>query len=390
MEVHPMGEDKDDFVVTPWEVSGIMDKSVYDRLIKKFGTERITKQLRERIYKITKEKNILLERELFFSHRDLGWILDEFEKGNKFVLYTGRGPSGITHIGHLVPWQFTKWMQDKFDVPLYFQMTNDEKYFFEPHLSLDDVRKYTYDNTLDLLALGFEPENTYVIQDIEHIDLLYEIAAEVAKKVTFSTVKAVFGFNNSTNIGSTWHPAIQAAPAFVHSWIYGKKTPCIIPSAIDQDPFWRITRDVAERMGYYKPAAIQCVFVPGLKEGGKMSSSDPMSAVFTTDTPKMVKKKVMAAFTGGRTTVEEQRKLGANPDICSVFKYYMFIFIPDDKDLADIETKCRGGEILCGECKQILAPMMMEFLEKHQAAREDVVDRVHEFSADRLREDVRR
>jgi tryptophanyl-tRNA synthetase len=385
-----MGEDKDDFVVTPWEVQGIMDQSVYDRLIEKFGTERITKELRERIYKITKEKHVLLERELFFSHRDLGWILDEYEKGNKFVLYTGRGPSGITHIGHLIPWQFTKWMQDKFDTRLYFQMTNDEKYFFESHLSLADVRKFTYDNTLDLLALGFEPKNTYIIQDIEHIDLLYEIAVEVARKVTFSTVRAVFGFDNSTNIGASWHPAIQAVPAFLHSWIYGKKTPCIIPSAIDQDPFWRVTRDVAERLGYYKPAAIQCSFVPGLKEGGKMSSSDPMSAVFTTDTPKQAKKKVMAAFTGGRTTVEEQRRLGANPDICSVFKYYNFIFMPDDKDLADIEKKCRGGDILCGECKQILAPMMMEFLEKHQAAREEVKDRVDEFSAARLRDEIHR
>jgi tryptophanyl-tRNA synthetase len=371
-----MGEDKD-FVVTPWKVEGLVD---YDRLIEQFGTERITQELRDRIYQITKEKHMLLERELFFSHRDLGWILDEYEKGNKFVLYTGRGPSGITHIGHLVPWVFTKWMQDKFDTRLYFQMTNDEKYFFESHLSLDDVRKFTYDNTIDLLALGFEPENTFVIQDIEHIDLLYEIAVEVARKVTFSTVKAVFGFDNSTNIGSTWHPAIQAVPAFLHSWLYGKTTPCIIPCAIDQDPFWRITRD----------ASIQCSFVPGLKEGGKMSSSEPMSAVFTTDTPKMAKKKVMAAFTGGRTTVDEQRKLGANPDICSVFKYYMFLFMPDDKDLADIEQKCRGGEILCGECKQILAPMMMEYLEKHQAAREEVKDRVHEFSADRLREDIRR
>ncbi|MFW9975497.1 MAG: tryptophan--tRNA ligase [Candidatus Thorarchaeota archaeon] len=382
-----MGEEKDDFVVTPWTVEGIVD---YDRLIELFGTERITEELRKRMHKITGEKHFLLERNLFFSHRDLGWILDEYLKGNKFVLYTGRGPSGITHIGHLVPWMFTKWMQEKFDTRLYFQMTNDEKYFSEPHLSLDDVRKYTYDNTLDLLALGFEPENTYIIQDIEHIDLLYEIAVEVARKVTFSTVKAVFGFDNSTNIGFTWHPAIQAVPAFLHSWIYGKNTPCIIPCAIDQDPFWRVARDVAERLGYYKPASIQCSFVPGLKEGGKMSSSDPMSAVFTTDTPKMAKKKVMAAFTGGRATVEEQRKLGANPDICSVFKYYNFIFMPDDSDLADIEQKCRSGEILCGECKQILAPMMMEFLEKHQAARAEVKDRVDEFSAARLRDDIRK
>ncbi|MHA2086058.1 MAG: tryptophan--tRNA ligase [Candidatus Thorarchaeota archaeon] len=383
-----MPNEEEEMVVTPYEVKGKVD---YDRLLKEFGTERITPRMKERIAKAAGDLHIMLKRDLFFSHRDLGWILDEYEKKNKFVLYTGRGPSGHTHIGHLVPWMFTKWMQEKFDTRLYFQMTNDEKFFFDTHLSLDDVRKYTYENTLDLLALGYEPENTYIIQDIEHIDLLYEIAVEVARKVTFSTVKATFGFNNSSNIGSTWHPAIQAVPAFIHSWVYGKKTPCIIPCAIDQDPFWRVTRDIAERLGYYKPASIQCTFVPGLKgQEGKMSASDPMSAIFTTDTLKLARKKVMAAFTGGRTTVEEQRKLGANPDICSVFKYYLFIFMPDDKDLADIEQKCRGGEILCGECKQILTPMMMEFLEKHQATREEVKDRVDEFSAARLREDIKR
>ncbi|MFX0046047.1 MAG: tryptophan--tRNA ligase, partial [Candidatus Hermodarchaeota archaeon] len=137
-------------------------------------------------------------------------------------------------------------------------------------------------------------------------------------------------------------------------------------------------------------ASIQNRFIPGLKEGGKMSASDPMSTIFTTDTLKMAKKKVMNAFTGGRATVEEQRRLGANPDICSVFKYYEFMFMPDDKELEDIERQCRGGEILCGECKQILAPRMVDFLEKHQAAREDVKDRVEEFSASRLRDDIKR
>ncbi|MFX1560178.1 MAG: tryptophan--tRNA ligase [Promethearchaeota archaeon] len=378
---------EDEMVVTPWEVSGKID---YDRLIKEFGTERITPDLKERIYKITKEKHVMLERDYFFSHRDLKWILDEYEKKNRFTLYTGRGPSGHTHIGHLPTWMFTKWMQDRFDTRLYFQMTNDEKFLFEPKLNLDDVRRFTYENTLDLLALGFEPENTFIIQDLEHIELMYEIAVQVAKKVTFSSAKAVFGFDNSMNIGGIWFPAMQAVPAFIHSWVFGKKTPCIIPCAIDQDPYWRVTRDVAEKLGYYKPGSIQNRFIPGLKEGGKMSASDPMSTIFTTDTLKMAKKKVMNAFTGGRATVEEQRKLGANPDICSVFKYYEFMFMPDDKDLADIEKKCRGGEILCGECKQILAPMMMEFLEKHQAAREEVKDRVDEFSAVRLRDDLRR
>ena len=381
-----MSEDDEEMVVTPWEVRGKID---YDRLIREFGTQRIDDNLKQRIYRLTGDENIYLRRDLFFSHRDLIWLLDEYEKGNKFIIYTGRGPSGPVHIGHLVPWMFTKWMQEKFETRLYFQLTNDEKFFFDD-ISYEDVHRFTYENTLDLLALGFEPENTFLIDDINNIDLLYPLGVQVAKKVTFSTAKAVFGFDNSMNIGGIWYPALQAVPAFLHSWLTGKKTPCVIPCAIDQDPHWRVTRDVAEKLGYYKPASIQCSFVPGLGEGGKMSASDPMSAIFTTDAPKLAKKKVMNAFTGGRTTAEEQRKLGANPDICSIFKYYKFIFMPDDNELAEIERKCRTGEILCGECKQILAPRVMEFLEKHQEAREAVKDRVDEFSVARLKDEIKK
>ncbi len=164
-----MSKDNEEMVVTPWEVRGKID---YDRLIEEFGTERIDEKLLKRIYKITGEKHVMLERELFFSHRDLDWVLDEYDKGNKFIIYTGRGPSGNVHIGHLVPWIFTKWWQEKFDTRLYFQLTNDEKFWFEQDLAFDKVKELTYDNALDVIAIGFEPENTYIIQDIEHIDLM--------------------------------------------------------------------------------------------------------------------------------------------------------------------------------------------------------------------------
>jgi tryptophanyl-tRNA synthetase len=114
----------DDFIVTPWHVEGDID---YDKLIKKFGTEKISSELLERIKRITGEDYFMLKRGIFFSHREMNRILDEYEKGNKFFLYTGRGPSGHTHIGHLVPWMFAKWLQEKFDVNLYFQLTDDEK-----------------------------------------------------------------------------------------------------------------------------------------------------------------------------------------------------------------------------------------------------------------------
>ena len=63
-------------IVTPWEVSGDID---YDRLIKEFGTEPIDDKLIERIKKHAGEVHPYLRRKIFFCHRDMNWILDEFE-----------------------------------------------------------------------------------------------------------------------------------------------------------------------------------------------------------------------------------------------------------------------------------------------------------------------
>ncbi len=101
----------EDFVVTPYEVRGEVD---YNRLIEMFGTQHIDEELLLRIKKYTGTLHPMLRRRSFFSHRDLPWLLDEYDKGNKFFLYTGRGPSGGVHLGHLVPWIFTRWLQEKF------------------------------------------------------------------------------------------------------------------------------------------------------------------------------------------------------------------------------------------------------------------------------------
>ncbi len=111
--------------VTPWEVKGNVD---YNKLIKEFGVSKIDTKLKSRIKKHTKKLHHFLRRDIFFAHRDLKYILDQFEKGNKFYLYTGRAPSGHTHLGHMIPWMFTKWLQDTFNVELYFQFPDEEKF----------------------------------------------------------------------------------------------------------------------------------------------------------------------------------------------------------------------------------------------------------------------
>lgn len=60
-----------------------------------------------------------------------------------------------------------------------------------------------------------------------------------------------------------------------------------------QDPYFRMTRDVAPRIGYPKPALLHSTFFPALQGAQtKMSASDANSSIFLTDTPKQIKNKV--------------------------------------------------------------------------------------------------
>ncbi len=362
----------DEFIVTPWHVEGEID---YDKLIKQFGTEKITSDLLKKIEKITGEAHFMLRRGIFFSHRELGRILDDYQKGKKFFLYTGRGPSGHTHIGHLVPWVFTKWLQEKFDTNLYFQLTDDEKFYAKQDLTLEQTRNFAYENALDFVALGFKPEKTKIIINTKNIKTLYPIAAQVAKKINFSNTKAVFGFTNETNIGMIFYTSLQSAPCFIEN------RPVLIPLGVDQDPHFRITRDVAPKIGREKPALIHNIMIPSLSgPGGKMSASEESGTIYTTDPPEVIKKKINKyAFSGGQATVEDHRKIGGNPDIDVSYQYLRIFFEPDDKKLKTIYDDYKSGKMLTGELKAILIEKVTEFLVSHQQKREKARDQLEKF-----------
>ena len=374
-----------EYQVTPWSVEGEVD---YDRLAEQFGTKYIDKEIKEYLIKFTGEVNFFVRRGFFFSHRDLDWIFKKYGEGEKFYLYTGRGPSGKVHLGHLLPWYFTKYLQDKFDAQLLFQVTDDEKFMYRDELSLKDVRNSTMDNMLDIIAVGFNPKKTQILVDTLWIQELYSISIRVAKMINFSTVRAVFGFTESTNIGMIFFPSIQAAPSVLYSDKLKKPVPCLIPAAIDQDNYWRMMRDIAEKLGYYKPAQVHSKFLPSLSKGGKMSSSSPESAIYTTDKPKDIEKKIKNAFTGGQPTVEEQKKKGANPYICPIFWYDNYFFETNDVKLEEIRQDCISGKLLCGEHKMCLISKVKNFLADFQAKREKAKDVVNDFLYDPKREVV--
>merc|ERR1711970_1595515 len=294
------------------------------------------------------------------------------------------GPSSeAMHLGHLIPFMFTKWLQDVFDVPLVIQLTDDEKFFFKD-LKMEDCQRLAIENTKDIIALGFDINKTFIFPDLTFLGQcpeFYQNVVRIQKCVTYNQVKGIFGFDDSSPIGKISFPAIQAAPSFSSSFpfIFGdKKTvPCLIPCAIDQDPYFRMTRDVAPRLGYLKPALLHSTFFPALQGAQtKMSASDDTSSIFLTDTPKMIKTKINKyAFSGGRATVEEHKEKGGDTEVDISYQYLSF-FLDDDEKLARLGSEYRSGALLSGELKAELISVLTPMVIEHQARRKEVTEEI--------------
>jgi len=380
------GEAVEEDEVNPWDVKATSDKGIdYDKLIVKFGSSAVDKGLLERLERVTgKPPHHFLRRGIFFSHRDLGFILDKVEKGEKFFLYTGRGPSSDSmHLGHLIPFLFTKWLQETFNVPLVIQMTDDEKFLWKD-LKQDEAMRLARQNVKDIIALGFDVEKTFIFADFTFMGqcpAFYQNVVKIQKCVTYNQVKGIFGFDDSSPIGKISFPAIQAAPSFSSSFpfIFGdKKTvPCLIPCAIDQDPYFRMTRDVAPRLGYLKPALLHSSFFPAMQGAQtKMSASDTTSSIYLTDTPKQIKTKINKyAFSGGKDTIEEHREKGGDTEVDISYQYLSF-FLDDDEKLARLGSEYRSGKLLSGELKAELINVLTPMVTEHQARRKEVTEEI--------------
>ena len=334
--------------ITPYSVEGEIN---YDKVVKEFGASLIGSKLKNKL-----EGLKLIDREYFFAHRDLDRIT-----GKKFAIVSGRGPSAHMHLAHLMLFKFVKEMQDKFGCYVFIPFSDDEKFLFNSNLSMDESMELAKENALDILALGFDPKKTEIVFDFQNMNQdLYNLSIKCSKAMTYGTVKAALGLSNDKNIGVSFYPAIQAAHILYPTYKYN--LPSLVLIGIDQDVFVKLSRDTAYKLKLTKPGCLLSKFMPSLKGFGKMSASDEFSAVYTSDSDEIIKKKFKRAFSGGQETIEEHRKKGGNPDIDVAFLYLKYFVQEDDNKLAEIYRKYKSGEMLTGELKDYTINKILDFM----------------------------
>jgi tryptophanyl-tRNA synthetase len=399
--------------INPWSSTPAVD---VEKLFADFGIEPIAP-----ILDILPEIPYFMRRGIVVGHRDYLPIANAIRNRTPFHILTGFMPSGHPHLGHLMVMKEVVWHVQQGGNG-YVTVADREAHAVRS-MPWEKCREFGKEYLACLYALGFTGTTYFQSRN----DRLKDLAFEAATKVNFSELNAIYGFSPETDLAHADSVITQVAD-ILYPQVDLEPAPTVVPVGIDQDPHIRLTRGVAHKLrmftveerdgyisvrsknapdealkavqkafsgakkyeghvdirgvpcadvsakvraiersfggfGFFTPSSTYHIFMPGLS-GGKMSSSIPESIISFYEPEAVVRKKVMSGITGGRMTLEEQKRLGGEPDKCSLYLLNMFHMVTDDDALTEIRRKCLVGEVTCGQCKKETAERVVSFLKE--------------------------
>ena len=151
-------------------------------------------------------------------------------------------------------------------------------------------------------------------------------------------------FGTKSNIGELFYVAYQLMPCFID-----KNKQCIIVAGEDQDPFFRLARDIAHKLQCKPPIIIYTINFPGLDGSDKMSTSVPETIpIFIGDSQEIVKNKVSKIKKVGAGTLDELFENGADLTIDVPFKLIEFL----ESDIDRLELIKQAYTVGLFECDE--------------------------------------
>lgn len=249
------------------------------------------------------------------------------------------------------------------------------------HPTPSDLSKTVRQVVVEYLAAGIDPEKStiYIQSDVPEVAELYlymnmnAYLGELERAAAFKD--KVRANPDNINAGLLTYPVLMACDILLH---HGTK----VPVGKDQEQHLEMTRTFGNRFNrlynvdYFKEAfafsySDKLVKIPGLDGQGKMGKSNGEgSCVFLSDTPEVIRKKVMRAVSDGGPKEPNQTKPEA---IQNLFDLMKVVSTPDTlSHFDDLYNRC---EIRYGDFKKQLAEDMV-------LATEPVRSRIQEISQD--------
>ncbi len=220
--------------IDPWATAQFAD---YGHLLEEFGIERFEGFELPRPHR-------MLRRGVVFGHRGFGLIYDAIVRGRPFAVLTGLMPSGSMHLGHKMVLDQAIYFHS-LGAELFIAVADIEAYATR-NVSLEKGRELAIEQYIkSYIALGLPRERCQIyFQSTRRA--VKDLAYVLGRRVNFSTMRAIYGMDDSTNMAHMFSPLVQTGDILhVQLKKYGGPRPTLVPVGVDQDPHIRLSRDIA-------------------------------------------------------------------------------------------------------------------------------------------------
>jgi tryptophanyl-tRNA synthetase len=373
--------------ILPWEVKG---KIYYEILTESFGTQPLSKELLDRFQTlIGKDLHPWLRNGVILNHSYFETILDAIEKKEDIFLLLSKSPSKESlHLGHLIPFQFAKWLQEVLNCFVVIQISDEGKSALS-NLPFETVYQQGIQNAQEIIALGFNSSKTFIFSTRDYHfytpefeSLIYEASVRISR----SFVDGLYGFDQTANVSLLQYPLYQAVAAFSQSYphLFPSKKPahCLIISAFDEYPFFQLADEISKQLTYLtKPSTLVCKFVDPLDGSeGKMSSSTQnafKTTLYLSDTPNQIGKKLKSSKSGarGNGSKEDHERLGGDIEedaACQLLQ----IFDNDDEGRKELLDNFSKGKAYCGDTKNRIVPIITNLVQSFQDSKKAITNEI--------------
>ncbi len=245
------------------------------------------------------------------------------------------------------------------------------------------ARQTMHDRLLTMAAAGLDLSRTDAYLQMDR-PAVTETAFALGSATPLSVLNSALGLRLRDSATDTFLPLLRLAD-LLHSQQpeYGGPCRTLALDGLGGDVYVRMARNVAEQFGFVKPSALYLRMVRSLTTyedpatGAAvevMTNEVAQGSISYHDEPDTVRRRIGRAYTGGRQTLEEQRRLGGNPDprVCGVASLHAFHATTDPSGYAELQRSCRAGELLCGQCKGAATDRLLKYLSEHRALRQDL------------------
>ena len=316
----------------------------------------------------------------------------------KKTILTGLRPTGNLHLGHYFG-AAQNWVKLQDDYNFYLEIA-DVQALTDNFDNPDKVRKNVKEITLDLLAIGINPDKVNIfiqskIPEIAELTVFFSNLVTVARlhrnptvKTEVAQKKEIFGNEGeSITYGFLGYPVSQAADITAFD---GE----LIPVGEDQLPLIEQCREIVRKFNSIygetlkepEPYLSKNKRIKGLDGNDKMGKSLG-NAIYLNDNDETIHKKVMSAVTDPNKIKKDDP---ANPEVCMVYYYHKLV--NNEENLNTICSECKLGSRGCVQCKKELIAQMNNFLgeirdrRKYYEENPELVDKILKDGTEKARQ----